>query len=98
MIERRLLLGLLFCLVLVEPIRFEPSAESELSRSLGLADRRVLADIDGNGCLPFPGAVQMRDEIAAKLLEQPGIGEIRLAEPGEDNAGHRQVGQADDGK
>jgi len=91
-IERRFLLGLLFCLVLVETISSEPSTKGEVGCSPGLIERRAIADIDRDGRLLLPGTVKMSNEIAAEMLEQPSIGQIRLAEPGEDNAAHRQVG------
>src|SRR6516164_3825512 len=68
-IERGFLLGLLFSLVLVEPVSTEPGPKGELGCGLALADRGILVDIDCNGSLPFPGAIQVGNKVAAEMLE-----------------------------
>jgi hypothetical protein len=83
-------------LVLVEPIRPELRAQGEPSRRLGLADRRRVVDIDRKARSLLTGAVQVRKQFSAELLERAGIGRFGLAEAAEHDAAQRKIGRADD--
>src|SRR5262245_30810574 len=85
--QRRLLLGLLFGLVLVEAIRFETGAKGQMSSCVGWGDIDLI-HIDGEGCLGFSGAVQVSDEVAAELLEKPGIYRGGPPQTGKNDAVH----------
>ena len=94
--ERRLLFGFFGGAVLVEAVGAQRGAESELGGGLGRRHPGVaVAEIDRESRLAFAGAVQMRDEIAAEILQQPRIDRVRLAETGDDDAAQRQVRRPD---
>jgi len=66
--KRRLLFGLLRRAILVEAIGAQFGAEGEIGRRLGRLQlgRRRVAEIERDGRLALAGAVEMRDEAAAR--------------------------------
>src|SRR5207248_8672921 len=79
--ERRLLLGFLLGAVFVEPVGAQRRTEGETGGDLGRPHRRAVAEIDRKGRRGLAGAVQMRREVAAEILQQAGIDGLGSAEP-----------------
>ena len=67
-----------------------------MGRGVGRLHRCRVADIEREGGCALAGAVEMGDEAAAEILQQPDIHRIGLAEAGDDDAAQWQVGWADD--
>ena len=71
-------------------------AEGECGGRLAGAERRIVADFDGNRRLGLAGAVEVRGKGAAEILENPGAGLLGLAEPGQNDPAEPEIGRRHD--